>query len=259
MERTMKQTGKVYLLGAGPGAADLITLRGARLLARADVLLYDRLVGADLLDLVGPEVKRVYVGKTVGENHDARQERIHTLMIGHALAGKTVVRLKGGDPFVFGRGGEELLALAAAGVEAEVVPGISSALAGPAAALIPVTHRGSSGSLGIFTARGKGNGPAPLDWHAAGHMETRVFLMGVERLPEIARQLIAHGCDPATPAAVVERAHQPNMRVVSAPLHQIATAAQGLKPPSVIVVGEVVRVRERLTAVTEQLQIASAG
>lgn len=232
---------KVYLVGAGPGAEDLLTLRAAARLQRADTVLYDRLVHPDVLRHVPPRAERVYVGKSKGEDMTARQERIYALMIGHARAGKTVVRLKGGDPFVFGRGGEELNRLAAAGIEAEVVPGISSCIAAPAAANIPVTYRGTAASFGVFAGRpGEGNRDAGVDWTAAARIQTAVFLMGVERLPLIVSSLLAHGRAPSTPAALVANGTRDEQVVVRGTLADIERRAAGVPAPATIVVGEVV-------------------
>ncbi|MDJ0840282.1 MAG: uroporphyrinogen-III C-methyltransferase [Acidobacteriota bacterium] len=235
--------GKVYLVGAGPGASDLLTMRAVRLLERADTVLYDRLVGPEIMDLIGPRAERIYVGVAPGEDGRKRQNRIHTLMIGHASMGRTVVRLKGGDPFVFGRGGEELLELSAAGIDAEVVPGISSSLAAPASALIPVTHRGTAISFGVFSAQAARGALPKIDWRAAAGMDTAVFLMGVERLPVIVDYLTAYGRSPETPVAVIEKATRPDMRVVTGILADITELAHDIEPPATIVVGDVVNVR----------------
>lgn len=236
--------GKVFLIGAGPGAVDLLTLRAWRALQRADVLLYDRLVDEEILQALPDHAERIDVGKYPGESSRIRQDRIHTLMIGKARAGKTVVRLKGGDPFVFGRGGEELNVLYAAGIEAEVVPGISSSIAGPAAAGIPVTYRGIAASFGVFTGHAGEDVPAGwgIDWTAAARIHTAVFLMGVKNLPEISASLIEHGRDPRTPVALVERATTKRQRNVVGTLADIARIAEAekVRSPAVIVVGEVV-------------------
>ncbi len=239
--------GKVYLVGAGPGAVDLLTLRALNAIELADILLYDRLVNARVLDLAPPSAERIYVGKKPGEDSEARQARIHTLMIGHAREGKTVVRLKGGDPFVFGRGGEEALALREAGVDVAVVPGVSSCMAAPAAAMIPVTFRGAAGSFGVFAGH-TADGPAgsSIDWTAAARMDTAVFLMGVERLPYIVGQLMAHGRAPDTPIALIERATLPEERVVAGALGDILAKSGDVRPPAVIVVGAVVSLHQTL-------------
>ena len=243
--------GKVYLIGAGPGAPDLITLRAVRLLERADIVLYDRLVQPEVLDhATGAE--RIYVGKAKGDDMQLRQERIFALMIGHAREGKIVVRLKGGDPFVFGRGGEELLILKDAGIPAEVVPGVSSCISAPEAALIPVTYRGITPSFGVFAGQqGTRAKRAQVDWEAAARIGTAVFLMGVERLALIVERLVAHGRSPRTPVALVERGTLPEQRVVTGTLADIVDKAKGVRSPATIVVGEVVNVRESLLATVE--------
>ena len=243
--------GRVSLIGAGPGDPDLLTLRAARYLASAEILLYDRLVDVRILELAGPRAERIYVGKAPGENSRIRQERIFALMIGHARAGREVVRLKGGDPFVFGRGSEELLVLHAAGIAAEVVPGISAALAAPGAAGIPVTHRGLAAGFGVFTGHGAGGAPTSIDWTAAARSDTAVFLMGVERLGTIVKNLIEHGRPADEPVAVIERATRADMRVATGTLEDIQQRAAGLRSPATIVVGKVVGVRTALMAEPE--------
>lgn len=240
--------GVVALVGAGPGDPDLITVKGLRWLRRADVVVYDRLVHPALLDEAPAEALRLYVGKRPGA-HSCPQGEIHTLLIEHARAGRVVVRLKGGDPFVFGRGGEEVLALAAAGVRCEVVPGISSAVAVPAWAGVPVTHRDVAASFAVVTAHRTAGGDEP-DWAALARIDTLVILMGVSRLDDVARRLIAAGRDPATPAAVVERGTLPDGRVLTATLADVAPRAleAGVRSPAAVVVGAVVALRHEIAA-----------
>jgi len=241
--------GKVILVGAGPGAPDLITLRGVDALRRADVVLYDRLTHPDLLDHVRPDAERVYSGRAPGSPGDDRQEHIHDLMVRHARAGRIVVRLKGGDPFVFGRGGEEMLALAEAGVAFEVVPGVTSSISAPGAAGIPVTHRGISAAFAVFAAHEADDAMGPaVDWHVAARIPTAVFLMGVERLATIVAKLTAHGRRIDTPVAVIERGTLDEQRVTIGTLGTILVRARGARPPATIVVGEVVSVRESILA-----------
>ena len=223
----------VYLVGAGPGAADLLTLRALRTLERAEVVVHDRLIGAEILALV-PSSAEVYdVGKTPGgpDNQDA----INELLVRYGRNGRTVVRLKGGDPFVFGRGGEEIAVLAGAGIDWEVVPGITSAFAAPLAAGIPVTHRGSSCGVVVVSARGCERDPELARLAAAGL--TIVILMGVARRAAVAAELIEGGLDPATPVAVVERASTPEQRVERATVGELA--AMTVASPAVIVIGAV--------------------
>lgn len=228
----------VYLVGAGPGDPGLLTVRGAELLARAEVVVHDRLSAAALLDLAPPEAERINVGKTP-RGPSVPQEHINELLVRHGATGRTVVRLKGGDPFVFARGAEEAAALAAAGVPYEVVPGITSAIAVPAYAGIPVTMRYSSTSLTIVTGHEdptKDRGD--VDWEALARVGgTIVILMGVANLPEISRRLIAGGLGPETPAAAVRWGTRPDQHVTRATLATLHE--QPLRAPSTIVVGDV--------------------
>jgi uroporphyrin-III C-methyltransferase len=244
------QTGKVFIVGAGPGDPELITLRGVNALRQADVILYDRLAHPDLLLHARPEAERIYVGKERGQ---PGQAEINQLLIDRACGGQVVVRLKGGDPFVFGRGGEEALALSAAGIPFEVVPGVSAAVAVPEAALIPVTHRGTANAFAVFAGHEAGHGAAEpaaqaIDWVVAARIPTAVFLMGVERLPHIAGELLAHGRDASTPVAVIEQGTLPGQRVFTGTLHDIAAVAADAHAPATIVVGDVVAVRGLIQA-----------
>lgn len=248
--------GKAWIVGAGPGDPELITLKAVRALQAADVVLYDRLVHPALLEHAPKKAKRIYVGKEVGHpgrkaSGKGRQRSINQALVAIAQAGMNVVRLKGGDPFVFGRGGEEALALHEAGIEFEVVPGISSAVAGPAAAGIPVTHRAVSTGFAVFAgheAAGRDNVP----WQAAAQIPTAVFLMGVDRLSHIVARLLEAGRDPNTPVAVVSRATLLDQQVATGTLRDIAYRAHGLPAPAVIVIGEVVRVADALHGVVQQ-------
>ena len=230
--------GRVYLVGAGCGPAEWITLRGYRLLQTCDAVVYDDLIAPELLDAVPPQARKLYMGKRLGR-HSAPQEDISQTLISLAQAGHTVVRLKGGDPFVFGRGGEEIQALQGAGVPFEVVPGISSAIAIPGQAGIPVTHRGLSRSFHVITAHTKDGASDQLD-RLAGVEGTLVILMGLSQLPAIVQRLMAAGRAPDTPAAVVSGGCAPHPAAVRAPLEQLPEAAEraGVLPPAVIVVGE---------------------
>ncbi|HEX2217840.1 MAG TPA: uroporphyrinogen-III C-methyltransferase, partial [Gemmatimonadales bacterium] len=231
-------TGKVHLVGGGPGDPGLITARGLELLRRADVVVHDRLVAPALLDEAPPGAELVDVGK--GRGHAAlSQGEINRLLVERAAAGRDVVRLKGGDPFVFGRGSEELEACRDAGVPCEVVPGVSSAIAGPAAAGIPVTCRGVARSFAVVTGHQAGDGAADLSPLAA--VDTLVVLMGRSSLPVFTAQLIAAGREAGTPAACIQSATTPAQRVTVATLGTIASAAErdGLEAPLVTVIGEV--------------------
>lgn len=238
--------GRVALVGGGPGADDLITVRGRALLAAADVVVADRLGPRGLLATLGAEVEVVDVGKTPG-NHPVSQERINELLVHHARLGKRVVRLKGGDPFVLGRGGEEALHCLAHGVPVEVVPGVTSAVSVPAAAGIPVTHRGVAASFVVASAH---EGAAHVLAAAADAAPdaTLVLLMGVTRLAETAAALVAAGRPADTPVALVERGWTPEQRTTTTTLATAARDAEaaGVQAPAVVVVGEVVALREQL-------------
>jgi uroporphyrin-III C-methyltransferase len=238
--------GKVYLVGAGPGDPQLITVKGLWCLHHADVLLYDRLVAPELVEEVPAAAECIYVGKSPGR-HPYSQAAINAILVERARCRNIVVRLKGGDPFVFGRGGEEAQALAGAGVPFEVVPGVTSALGVPARAGIPVTHRGVSATFAVLTGHQAG-GRDDLNWEALAQIDTLVILMGVKRLPHVIAMLVAHGRDPQTPVAIVERGTLAGERVVSGDLGSIAgrAAAAGICSPATVVIGDVVRLRESL-------------
>lgn len=245
----MKQ-GSAYIVGAGPGAVDLLTLRAYRLLCSADVILFDRLVNPQILDLARRDALMIDVGKRLRQSSAARQNTIHLLLAEHVRAGKKVVRLKGGDPFVFGRGGEEVLALAEEGIHVEVVPGISSSVAVPASAGIPVTMRGMASSFGVFTGHpAEDSDHDGIDWDAAARVGTAVFLMGVGRLSHLVSQLLAHERSPQTPIAIVANGTLPNEQVVVGTLQTIVSKAGNISPPATIIVGEVVHLRERIRAI----------
>lgn len=236
--------GKVLLVGAGPGDPGLLTLRGLRALNEADVILHDRLVSDEVMQLARRDALRISVGKTPGEDHEATQRRIHALMVSHANAGRTVVRLKGGDPLVYGRGGEELLALREHGIAYEVVPGITAALACGAHAGIPLTHRGLADTLTLATAHRQGSSE---DAHAP-HQRTQVFYMGVDRLATLAAELQRGGLAPATPCALVENGSRSNQRTLHASIASIAAqaAAHQIHSPALLIVGEVAALGQTL-------------
>lgn len=256
-----QSTGCVYLIGAGCGQADLITLRGLELLRQCDAVVYDDLIADELLQAAPPQARRIYMGKRLGR-HSAPQEEISRTLVELAGQGLRVARLKGGDPFVFGRGGEEALALQAAGIPFQVVPGISSSIAIPALAGIPVTHRGLSRGFHVVTAHTAQGGRDDFD-RLAKLEGTLVFLMGLSHLREIAQGLIAAGKSPETPAAVVSGGCAPHPATVRAPLGQLAAAAEqaGVQPPAVIVVGETAALD--LTSATQRplegVQVAVVG
>jgi len=242
----MNERGVVYLVGAGPGDPGLITVRGQECLRRAEVVIYDRLVNEALLDEAPAWAERIFAGKAPGAQA-LRQEEINAVMIERARAGLVVVRLKGGDPFVFGRGGEEAAACAAAGVPCHIVPGVSSAVGVPTSAGIPVTHRGVSGAFAVVTARRAGE-RSDLNWAALAKVDTLIVLMGVGQLSHISATLMQYGQPPDTPVAIIERGTNPGERVVTGTLADIAerAAAASVRPPATIVIGEVVRVRDAL-------------
>ena len=245
----MAARGFVSLIGAGPGDPGLLTLHGMEALTAADVVVYDYLANPVLLAHARPEAERLYVGKKAG-NHTLSQDEINALLVERGLAGQRVVRLKGGDPFVFGRGGEEALALAKAGVLFEVVPGVTSAVAAPAYAGIPVTHRGLASSFAVITGHeDPTKEETALDWsRLATGVDTLVFLMGVGNLPQIVEQLIAHGRPPDTPAVLVRWGTLPGQQTVSGTLANIAERVRvaGLRPPAVTIVGPVAGLRDHL-------------
>jgi uroporphyrin-III C-methyltransferase len=240
-------TGRVVLVGAGPGDPELITLRGARALAEADVVVYDRLVAPALLDLAPPDGERIYVGKEPGRA-PVPQREIERLLVTRALAGATVVRLKGGDPFVFGRGGEEMAACAAANIPCEVVPGVSSAVAAPAATGIPVTHRGMARSFAVVT--GSTAHDDEVDLSRVAGADTLVVLMAAGRLARTCADLIAAGRPPNEPAAIVQWAWTADQRSVVGTLADLPTLAEAasIGPPATLVVGEVAALPPTLDA-----------
>lgn len=236
----------VYLVGAGPGDPDLVTVRGLKLLREADVVVYDRLVAPALLEEVPPGAELIYVGKAAGF-HYREQDQINAILIARASEGLMVVRLKGGDPFVFGRGGEEGLALAEAGIPFEVVPGISSAVAVPAYAGIPVTHRGIANAFTVVTGHACTESAGDTDWEALSRTGTLVILMGLERLCQISASLIECGRPADTPVAVISDGTTLNQQVVVGTLETVGALAKEVPSPATVVVGEVVRLRDKLS------------
>lgn len=250
----MNKTGKVFLVGAGPGDPGLITVRGIALLAQADVVVYDRLANPELLEHTLPGAQKIYAGKRP-DHHTLSQAEINELLVEKAKEGLMVVRLKGGDPFVFGRGAEEAQALNQAGLAYEIVPGITSAIAAPAYAGIPVTHRGVAGSFAVITGHRRkqfdqddDGDVLGLAWGALAEIDTLVFLMGVGNLPVIARELVAAGRSGDTPVALIHRGSSPQQKVVTGKLSTITEKAHinNMRPPAVIVVGEVVDLRQEI-------------
>jgi uroporphyrin-III C-methyltransferase len=237
----------VFLVGAGPGDPGLITVKGLEAVRGCDVLVFDRLVAAELVDEAPADALRIARDRL-------DQEEINRLLVAYAQAGLAVVRLKGGDPILFGRGAEEALALAEAGIPFEIVPGVSALSAVPAAAGIPVTHRGVASQVTVAT----GHAPGELDYAALANAPgTLVLFMAFGRLAEIARELVAHGRAPETPAAVIAHGTQPVQQSVFAPLAEIAEAAAGLDAPALVVVGDVVALADRLARSGDRLLAAA--
>jgi uroporphyrinogen III methyltransferase/synthase len=242
--------GKVYLIGAGPGDPSLITVKGRALLEKAEVVIYDYLASKKLLNHVPKEAELIYAGKKGGVKHTHTQAEINRMLVEHALAGKTVVRLKGGDPFIFGRGGEEIEELVDAGIPFEVVPGVTSATAAATYAGVPITQRQYTSSVAFVTGHEDPTKPdSNIAWDKlATGIGTLVFYMGIKNLPLITERLIEHGRDPKTPALVVRWASTPEQCSVVGTVADIAEVVRkaGIKPPALVVVGEVVRLREKI-------------
>jgi len=247
--------GKVYIVGAGPGDPELLTLKALRLIKSAEVILYDRLINQEILLFAKPDCELVYVGKEDGK-HTIEQEKINELLLRYAHTREVVVRLKGGDPFIFGRGGEEALFLAEHGIEFEIVPGVSSFYSVPAYAGIPITFRGISSSFAVITGhedprKEKSN----IDWESLKGINTLIILMGVSRRKEIAKRLIEVGRDPKEPVAFIENGTTERQRVILTDLYELSTNPPEVSPPAIMVVGEVVRLREKLVSFNFVLKI----
>lgn len=239
--------GKVFLVGSGPGNPDLLTLRALRVLRRADVVLYDHLVSAEILALARRGAERIYVGKERA-NHALPQDEINRLLVEHARRGRQVVRLKGGDPLIFGRGGEEIETLSGEGIPFEIVPGITAASGIAAYAGIPLTHRDHAHACVLVTGHLK-DGSVDLDWEAlARPRQTVVIYMGLASLPIACRELVRHGLGADTPAAIVQQGTTARQRVVTGTLANLPAraAAAVIRPPTLVIVGEVVRLRDKL-------------
>jgi uroporphyrin-III C-methyltransferase len=240
--------GKVYLVGAGPGDPKLLTVKAVELLKEADVVIYDRLVGESILNLAPQKAEKINVGKRTGK-HEVPQDKITELIIEKAQIGGKIVRLKGGDPFIFGRGGEEAEALVEKGIEFEVVPGVSSAVVAPAYAGIPLTHRDYASSVAIITGHRAGDAERVIDWaKIADAVDTMVILMGIESLDAITAKLLQGGVSPNKPVAIVESGTYPKQRTLIAKLGTIVKEAEAkqIKPPAVIVIGEVANLGRKL-------------
>ncbi len=252
----MRAPALVHIVGAGPGDPELITVKALKRIREADVILYDRLVNEELLGYAKPNATLVYCGKAPGR-HAMTQERINELLVDIALAGKRAVRLKGGDPFVFGRGGEEALALAERSIPCEIVPGITSAIGIAASAGIPLTHRGVATSFALVTGSLCHETGEPPKWEElARSVDTLVVYMGVSKLADIREKLIRHGRHPQTPVALVENGTTSRERVGIGTLANVDKLAEGMKlvNPALIIVGEVVRIRENLLALARKAE-----
>ena len=239
--------GKVWLIGAGPGDPDLLTVKAARLIALADALVFDHLVGDGIMDLARADARRIYAGKEAS-NHTLPQESINRLLVDLAREGLSVIRLKGGDPFIFGRGGEELEALAASGIPFEVVPGVTAAAGCAAYSGFPLTHRDHAQAVTFVTGHLKDN-TVNLDWPALARPgQTVVFYMGIGAAGEICRQMIAHGLAASTPAAVIRNGTLPDQQTLLATLGTLPRRIEesDIKPPALIVVGSVVNLHAKL-------------
>jgi len=250
--------GIVYLVGAGPGDPGLLTIRGSECLKQADVVVHDRLANHKLLEYAH-KAETIYVGKQP-DHHPIPQAKINTILVEEAKKGKIVVRLKGGDPFVFGRGGEEAQALLKAGIPFEVVPGVTSAIAVPAYAGIPVTQRGVACSVAFITGHCAGSKPLDVNWQAlAEGVDTLVFLMGVHSLPLIVTSLVEAGRSPETPVALIEQGTLPEQKVVTGTLSNILEKAAEIKPPAIIIIGEVVKLHATLDWFESSMALSPLG
>ncbi len=245
-------TGKLYLIGAGPGDPELLTLKAVRVLRQCDVVLYDRLVSQEVLSFARADAELIYVGKHEGEQ-DRTQDQIFEIVRSHALNGKTVARLKGGDPLVFGRGAEEWAFALENGIEVELVPGITSAISVPGLAGIPLTFRGVAQAFAVVTAHC--NEGLKTDWTQYAEIDTLAILMAVKNRMFIAERLIASGRNPEEPVAFIERGSMPGERVIESTLAGVARGEVEVESPAVLVVGEVVKLRGRLTGEAESQEL----
>jgi uroporphyrin-III C-methyltransferase len=255
-DKSLKQAGKVYLVGAGPGSPDLITIRGLKLLRQADVVLHDALIHPDLIAEKSPNAELLYVGKRGYCVGSTAQETINEALVSRAKQGKMVVRLKGGDPCVFGRGGEEAEYLAENGVAFEIVPGVTTALGACAAANIPLTHRKAGQTVTLVTGHFDPESPeCQIDWTGLAKMSNVAIYMGLRHIEKICQKLIDAGMPRTTAAAVIEKATRSDMRIIDGELSTIAalSQAESIESPAIIVIGEAVRFRTQLEKITQEL------
>lgn len=253
--------GLVSIVGAGPGDPELITVKALRRIQTADVLLYDRLVNDDLLAEAPDAALRIYCGKAPGL-HSMSQEMIGRLLVAHAAEGKQVVRLKGGDPFIFGRGGEEALVLAEAGIPFEVIPGITSAVGTSASSLIPLTHRGVASTFACVTGTGSDGRVSSVRWDLLAHsVDTLVIYMGISQLPLIQRELLQSGKSSSTPAALIERGTTAKERIITGTLGQLhaLSLSEKVNNPALIIIGDAVLVREQLIQLQRAAETSMTG
>ncbi|WP_456400041.1 uroporphyrinogen-III C-methyltransferase [Persephonella sp.] len=245
--------GKVYIVGAGPGDPDLLTVKAYKLIQKADVILYDRLINPEILLMAKPECELVYVGKEDGK-HIIEQDKINFLLQDFSKKYKIIVRLKGGDPFVFGRGGEEAVFLEENGISYEIVPGITSAIAVPAYAGVPVTHRGVSSSFAVITGHGhKGKFP-DINWKSLAGIGTLIFLMGVSNREKIAQNLIEAGRNPDEPVIFIEKGTTKEQKSIESTLKDVAEGKVNVYPPAIFLIGDVVELRKKIHWFENQLE-----
>lgn len=240
--------GKVFLVGAGPGDPKLLTIKALELLQNAKNIVYDRLISKEILALIPKNAEKIYVGKESGR-HAVPQDKITELLVKMALEGKDVVRLKGGDPFIFGRGGEEAESLAENGIDFEIIPGVSSSVVAPMYAGIPLTHRDHASSVAIVTGHQAGEGKRNIEWtKIVNAVDTVVILMGIESLPTLIDKLITGGIDSSKPVAIIEKGTLNQQRTITGTINSIVNDAKkaDIKPPAVIVIGEVVKLSRKL-------------
>ncbi|RUM61082.1 MAG: uroporphyrinogen-III C-methyltransferase [Persephonella sp.] len=244
--------GKVYIVGAGPGDPELLTLKALKVIKKADVILYDRLINPEILLYAKPECELIYVGKEDGK-HILEQDKINFLLYEFAKNNDIVVRLKGGDPFVFGRGGEEAIFLKEKGIPYEIIPGITSAISVPLYGGVPITHRGISSSFVVITGHGsKGQFPN-IDWNAISKIDTIIFLMGVSNREKIAKNLINVGKSPETPIIFIEKGTTKEQKEIEATLGEVAEGKIKVYPPAIFLIGDVVKLRNKISWFEEAL------